>query len=174
VGGKMKKIIIMIGLFLLMSSCGKEIPFESLSIFSFFKGEHPVRKMMNTSKSTSSMGGFFIFGIGGFSSSSETKNTVTFAWKLTNGNYAISTIDLTKVQVEINNYVPYPFIKFNINKDKVRSSAWVDGSGYWESLIENGHIQDLIDIYCSYVTIICKESDWKIDINMPLESRGGK
>ncbi len=110
-------------------------------------GDHQLRKMVNI-KSTDASGSFFLF-VGSFAQHETLK--VSFAWKLNDGTYAISTLPMDKIRVRIDNNITVPTIKFR----------W--RSGYFRE------IQDMMDYKVIYAVITCKDSDWPQQINLPLQ-----
>lgn len=116
-------------------------------------GNHDLRQMFTRDKVSSSpgsMGGFFLFGIGGMSGSSgETKveRVVTFAWKNPKNEYIISTFPIEKIRVSFDSSLKTPYVKF----------CWRSGASY------NRDLEDRI----IYIVVVCRENQWPEKIEMP-------
>lgn len=120
------------------------------------RGNHLLRKM-NTQKVSSSQGsaGFF-FIVGGANYSSKEEMFIFFSWLMNDKEtYAISKLLLTNIRVRFANKISQPYIKF-----------------HWEPSAYAGY-NNLIEAVTriNYAVIVCKPSDWKIDIQMPMEKK---
>lgn len=112
------------------------------------KGNHELRKFKITSEEGYrwSASYFIIAGSGSGSNYSDTK--ASFSWKLNNGEYAISEIELGKIRIKIDSTVCNPYVKFN----------WQESS-----------ISDLEYIFSrklNYMVITCTEDDYPINIDL--------
>ncbi|MFA6603278.1 MAG: hypothetical protein WCT10_00380 [Patescibacteria group bacterium] len=117
------------------------------------QGEHQLRKIAErTETSSRATGGFFLF-VGSYGSSSQQQVIVRFAWQMPDGIYAISSLPLERIRVKLDNAAAVPTIRFN----------W-EPCGY-----EGPTIQTLMDDHVQYAVVTVRESDWPIDINLPLE-----
>jgi hypothetical protein len=116
-------------------------------------GEHQLRKMAERTEVNSRIsGGFFLF-VGGISGTTQTAVNVKFAWKMNDGTYAISSLPLERIRVRIDENVAAPTIKFR----------WRPFGGEWTP-----QPQYLMDNYVSYALITAKESDWPVQVSLPL------
>jgi hypothetical protein len=127
---------------------------------SVLEGEHPLRKMAERSETNSTTSGnFFMFagiGGGGISGESKTDIYVKFAWKMNDGDYALSSLPFEKIRVRFDEKIVTPNIKF-------RWHRWT-----WGRVPE---IQELMEKNISYAIITVKESDWPIQVNLPLNEK---
>lgn len=96
-------------------------------------------------------GGYFLIA-GSLSGRSETITNVKFAWEMNDGTYAISSLPLEKIRVKFNNDVEIPTIYFQV-KNK---------PDYYDEL------QRMLDVSITYAVITCKESDWPVQVQLPL------
>ena len=117
------------------------------SVGQILAGEHQLRKMTNVTTSESN-GSFFLF-LGSFSQSESLK--VSFAWKMNDGTFAISTLPMEKIRIKINNVVATPTIKFCWTRSQYKNVQWA------------------IDHHVLYAVITCKDSDWPQSISLPLQ-----
>ena len=129
-------------------ACVDDRPAESYA-GNILAGEHQLRKMIGVAPSESN-GSFFLF-VGSFSQSEALK--VSFAWKMRDGTFAISTLPIEKIRVKINNAVTIPTIKFRWTMSDQEDIQWIIGE------------------HVLYAVITCKDSDWPQDIQLPLQKR---
>ena len=122
-----------------------------------FGGERELRKMTNSQDMSVKSSFFLLSG----SSSTKSQAIVTFAWKINDSTYQISSIPRDKIRVRFNSAVIYANIKFYFKDDPYKPKA--------EKGI-NEDIQEFLNSYLAYVEIYVKESDWPVNINLPFES----
>ncbi|MBI2640218.1 MAG: hypothetical protein HYW90_05025 [Candidatus Sungbacteria bacterium] len=120
------------------------------------KGEHKLRKMSERTNTDSSISGSFFFVVGGFNGSTTTQVLLKFAWEMNDGTYAISSLPLEKIRVKINEEAATPTIKFRWRRYEFRSTP---------------QIQDLMDRYVVYALVTARESDWPVQIRLPLNDQ---
>ena len=114
-------------------------------------GEHNLRKMTERNGVDLSVSGGFFLVSGEVSVTQKTQTLIKFAWELNDGTYAISSLPLEKIRIKIDNNVTVPTISFS-----------------WEENYYKHQIQDLMDCCVDYALITIKESDWPIQVNLPL------
>lgn len=114
------------------------------------QGEHQLRKVVERVESKSSFsGGFFLF-VGIMEGNTESYSKVRFAWQMNDGTYALSSLPMDRVRVKIDNSVATPTIKFRWVKTQIT------------------RIDTLMAYYVTYALVTCKDSDWPVNIRMPL------
>ena len=117
-------------------------------------GEHKLRKMTERIEQNSQLsGGFFLF-IGQLSGARETKIVVKFAWEMNDGTYAISSLPLEKNRMKFNESAEVPTVKFQ-----------------WEKYGHSRELQTLIDESVEFMLITCKESDWPVNVKLPMNQK---
>lgn len=118
-------------------------------------GEHKLRKMTagQTVTNSKASGGFFLV-VGGFKSETKTTALVKFAWEMNDGAYAISSLPLEKIRVKIDEKATTPTIKFR-----------------WTRNYNVHDLQTLIDESVCYAVITVKESDWPVQVSLPLSQK---
>lgn len=117
------------------------------------QGEHKLRKMFqNTEIKNTTSTSFFLF-MGDYHSQTQQNLLVKFAWQLSDGTFAISSLPLEKIRVSLDKDVETPTIKFR----------WGPSDSPDLNYIMNERIL--------YAVIKVKESDWPIDINLPLNKQ---
>lgn len=117
-------------------------------------GEHKLRKMGERIETSSRIsGGYFLFW-GSLEGSATTNVTVTFAWRLNDGTYAISSLPIEKIRIAFNEKAETPTIKFG-----------------WGSFCWGQTIQELMDSEgMLYAVVTIRENDWPTQINLPLNN----
>lgn len=123
-------------------------------------GKHVLRRMVETNqRDTHFSAGFFLIS-GDIEANSTTNITVRFAWSLNGSNeFVISKLPIENIRVRLDKKVDTPTIEFNwLPCNKSGLSLWCDPND----------MQDLIWKHVHYATINAKESDWPLDIHMPL------
>lgn len=147
-------LVLLAGLFLVgcESSPPQYSPDSSWSE-AVLKGEHSLRKMTENTEVNSKISGSFFFLVGGFDGSTKTEMSVKFAWQMNDGTYAISSLPLEKIRVKFDEKATMPRIKFR----------WLR-YGY----NREPQTQDLMDCYVLYAVVTVRESDWPIQVNLPL------
>lgn len=125
---------------------------EAKKVENIFKGEHKLRKMAERSEQYSEISGGFFLIAGSLSGKGETITTIKFAWEMNEGTYAISSLPLEKIRVKFNNNVEIPTIYF-------QSESKPD---YYDEL------QKMLNHSILYAVVTCKESDWPVQIQLPL------
>ena len=149
----MKKTIIFFLLIgLLLASCGEQPMSYSGKIL---QGEHSLRRMSEFTQTNSGFSGFFIICYGGVEGSTENIESVRFAWKMNDGNYAISTLPIEKIRLRIDNKIETPTIKFR----------WTRTNNL------DPDLQAMIDLQVIYAVVTVKGSDWPIQVNLPLDGK---
>lgn len=155
---KMKGInslLIILVLMFILSGCQKpEPPVPSPSPAEpILIGEHNLRRMVERTNTNSKIsGGYFLF-VGGLEGSTETTVSMKFAWQMNDGTYAISSLPIEKIRIKLNEEITTPTIKFR-----------------WKRYQYNGtpEIYELMNGWVSYAVVTVKESDWPIQVNLPL------
>lgn len=132
----------------------------SLMAHRYLDGPHPVRKMVsettNTPYSKSSGGFFLLAGNWQSESGTETSRTVTFAWKMADGAYAISTINLDHVRVQlVDTSEPYVYFKWHTLHNYDEGGLFENTARYYTRAIRE-------------VTVVCRPEDWPVSITLPL------
>ena len=123
----------------------------------FFQGPHELRKMVNWKSQEGSLsGGYFLF-VGGVSGSMSSNLKVTFSWKAGDEDFITTTLDVEKIKVRINSKREDPIIYIKEKSFHMHYSFDSDNPT---------DVNDLID----YVTIECKEEDWGLNVDLPLEN----
>lgn len=117
-----------------------------------FQGEHRLRKMAEWTDSSGQISGSFFLIFGQIKGSLENSMEMRFAWEMNDGSYAISSIPIEKVRVRMDENAETPTIKFH----------WTRGT------ILDDDLQGFIDRSVTYVLITVKESDWPVDIILPM------
>jgi hypothetical protein len=152
----MRRALIGLSILLLCSvaflSCnneGKESPAGIM-----LGGEHQLRRMVESSKEESHFSGAFFLIAGGVSGGTKRMTTVTFAWQMNDGTYAISSLPIEKIRVQFDETKKVPTIKFRWRPWEERRSP---------------QPQELMNRYVIYAVILCEESDWPIKIQLPLD-----
>ena len=120
------------------------------------QGEHKLRKMTERTDINARISGIFFLFIGNISGTMNTSVSVKFAWEMNDGTYAISSLPLEKIRVKLDEKATTPTIKFRWRPWNRRDTA---------------EIQTLMDYYVSYAVVTVRESDWPIQVNLPLNSR---
>lgn len=121
------------------------------------KGEHKLRKMTERTDVNSSISGIFFLFIGNLSGTSKTTVSVKFAWEMNDGIYAISSLPLEKIRVKLEESATTPTIKFR----------WLP----YRRMGVVPQVQTLMDGYVSYAVVTVRESDWPIQVSLPLNSQ---
>lgn len=128
------------------------------NIYAWIGGEHVLRKMAERTSHESSINGNFFLFVGVLSGESKTVPIIAFSWLMNDKKtYQISTLTLTKTRVTFAD-VATPRITFYWSE-----KHWSSGAAYLNTDIQRA-LDDLVD----YVVITCKESDWKQNIQLPL------
>ena len=141
-------LVLLTGLF--MAGCEQPPPPPSQAE-QILKGEHKLRKMVERTETNSNIsGGFFLF-VGALSGGTTTSMLVKFAWEMNDGTYALSSLPLEKIRIKLDEDITTPTIKFR-----------------WGPSNHPQTLQRLIDSNVLYAVITAKESDWPIQVNLPL------
>jgi len=146
-------LILLVGLFVIGCAEQPKRPSQAEHILN---GEHRLRKMSERREVDSSISGGFFLIIGELNASTTTRVSVKFAWEMNDGTYAISSLPLEKIRVKIDKEVATPTIKFRWRRWERHSTP---------------QIQKLMDDYIIYALITVKESDWPIQIKLPLNDQ---
>ena len=134
------------GLTLVMAGCDPTVE-------SILKGNHSLRKLVERSETQSHASGGFFFVVGSYEANTKTQMLVKFAWQMNDGVYAISSLPLEKIRVRLDNTVKTPTIEFHSDYGDVSTSS---------------DLQVIIDRFVNYAVITCREADWPVKIQMPL------
>lgn len=136
----------------------------------FFSGNRPIRRMMPGTGSSMSMGGYFFFGIGTFSGSSETGMTVTFAWQSVSDSnrFIISTLPLEKVQVLFADTIAAPTATFTLVNLKESSPLMLERCYEAIAGLNNEGPGDVLRSYLAHATLVVRREDWPTKVQMPL------
>lgn len=146
----MVALVLMIGPF--VAGCGERSR-EPSQAEQILKGEHQLRKMAERTDVNSNISASFFLFIGDLSGTTTTTVSVKFAWKMNDGVYALSSLPLEKIRIKLDEKATTPTIKFR-----------------WRRYISGGtpQIQYLMDHYVSYAVVTVRESDWPVQVNLPL------
>lgn len=143
-------LVFLVGLLAVGCTCPPQVE-------KILRGEHKLRKMTERMDVNSGIsGGFFLFA-GSLSGSTETTASVKFAWEMSDGTYAISSLPLEKIRVKLDEKAIVPTIKFN----------WEE-LGLYGSGSQAMEIQNLMDRHVHYAVVTIRESDWPVQVNLPL------
>lgn len=118
------------------------------------KGEHKLRKMVERTETNPRISGTFFLIVGELNVSTTTRTLVKFAWEMNDGIYALSSLPLEKIRVKLDEEATTPTIKFR----------WRP----WRMKNVTPQIQDLMDLYVLYAVLTVRESDWPVQVNLPL------
>ena len=134
----------------------RETEERKAAILETLDGTHQLRKMQNmTSQEGSFSGSYFLFA-GGISGSTETKPKVSFAWQLSDGSYAISTLPLEKFRIKFVEDAHEPTISFQ--PYDLRFNIGCEAT-----------LPQKLDQYVAYALLECQEDQWNINIEMPMK-----
>ncbi len=114
------------------------------------KGEHQLRKMAERTDVNQRVSASFFLFVGDLNAATETTVFVKFAWKMNDGVYAISSLPLEKIRVKIDESALVPTIKFCWRQSNYLNLQW------------------LMDNRVDYAVVTVKESDWPVQVNLPL------
>ena len=141
-------IVLLAGFF--MTGCSEQLPRPPSQAEQILGGEHKLRKMIERTGTNSNIsGGFFLFA-GALNGGTTTNVLVKFAWEMNDGTYAISSLPLEKIRVKLDEKVATPTIKFRWGSDNTSD------------------VQHLMDQHVLYAVITARESDWPVQVNLPL------
>jgi len=147
-------LVLIAGIFAVGCQRGPLPPSQAEQIL---QGEHKLRKMAERTDINSRISGSFFLFVGDITGEVKTSVSVKFAWEMNDGTYAISSLPLEKIRVKLDEKATTPTIKFRwVRWDRPRSAA---------------QVQTLMDYYVSYAVVTVRESDWPIQVNLPLNSR---
>lgn len=123
----------------------------------YFSGEHRLHKLSSSSGYSQSGNGFFILGIGGYSSSGEVHTVVRFAWEYKKDQYMLTTVPIDYVQVKLVESQAAPTITFH-------TRSWgrspIMGPFNYTDLTSR-----LVDGSIDGVTVICRPDQWPLDLS---------
>ena len=115
------------------------------------EGEHVLRKMgESVGNDTKASSSFFLIS-GSTSAESNTSMAINFAWRMSDGTYAGSTLPLSKVRFSFDENAVTPTVKFR-----------------WLPCRQKCTVDNLMTYYVQYMVISIRESDWPKNINLPL------
>lgn len=143
-------LVFLAGLFMVGCEQPPQPPSQAEQILN---GEHMLRKMAERMDVSSRISGSFFLFVGDLSGTTKTTISVKFAWEMNDGTYALSSLPLEKIRVKLDKKATTPTIKFR-----------------WRPYICCGtaQIQTLMDDYVSYAVVTVRESDWPVQVNLPL------
>lgn len=147
-------LVLLVGLFAV--GCSQSTPPPPSQAEQILKGEHKLRKMAERTEVNSRISGSFFLFVGNVSGTTETNISVKFAWEMNDGIYAISSLPLEKIRVKFDEKAETPTIKFRWRPWRRHDTA---------------QVQTLMDDYVSYAVVIVRESDWPIQVNLPLNGK---
>lgn len=133
-------------------------------------GQHELRKMDRIFGSEGKIqGSFFAFGGGSFNGELHPSVYVTFAWKMNNGDYALSALPLQSFVVHFEK-VQIPTIKFKWHPCEY--GVWEDGSVTSMRLINYVRTIEVGEAmnHVYQATLTINEKDWPIDTKLPFNS----
>lgn len=111
-------------------------------------GSHPLRKMTTVDRTREhAYSGLFFFSYSGTSN-----RMVTFSWLMNDGTYAISTLHIEEMRVQLDPKASQPTIKFR-----------------WTAL-DNNIPQYLMDNSVRYAVVTVRPEDWPVDVQLPLNA----
>lgn len=148
--GIISVLVLFLGGFFVVG-CGPRPPSQAERIL---KGEHKLRKMAERTDTNSRISASFFILVGSYSSTTETKTAVKFAWEMNDGTYALSSLPLEKIRVKLDEKATVPTIKFR----------W---RPYCRCYNEP-QVQELMDNNVCYAVVTVKESDWPVQVNLPM------
>lgn len=118
-------------------------------VSAILQGDHPLRKI--TERTESSLAGSFFLVVGEVNG--RTSSVVKFAWKMNDGTYAISSLQLEKIRVRFDENATTPTIRF-----------------HWEQpYFATDQVQELMNSVL-YATLTIRENDWPIQVQLPLNA----
>lgn len=137
---------------------------------------HNIRKMfpkeITSSESSSKWSaGYFLIagGASGTSNSTTTTQTiVTFAWENTNGEYVISNLPVNRLRLKFVESLANPKVTFQI-KEEARSALSGAYGSYTMKKNYRNDISQFINQNVAYAVIYCKQTDWPVDVKLPLQ-----
>ena len=144
-------LVFLVGLFVIGCSQRPQQPSQAEQIL---KGEHKLRKMLERSETDSRISGGFFLIVGGLNGTINTSISMKFAWEMNDGTYAISSLPLEKIRVKLDEKVTTPTIKFRWQR--------------WHNSFGTAQVQKLMDSYILYAVLTVRESDWPVQVSLPL------
>ena len=115
-------------------------------------GEHKLHKMVESVKINSNLSGGFFLVAGGIDQSTTEEIIIRFSWQMNDDTYAISSLPIEKIRINLDNEVTIPTIKFN-----------------WSyKIVDFTDTQEIIDYCVDSAVVTVKPDDWPIQINLPL------
>jgi len=139
-------------LFLIVLVGCEEDPSKPDDVGNVLKGEHQLRKMFIVQEKEGSTSESFFLIWGSVSGESQETANVKFAWQMSDGTYALSSLPLEKFRVKFDNNKGIPTIQFDWRRD----------------CRDVSNIQKILDERVNYVVITCKENDWPAKIQLPM------
>ncbi len=119
-------------------------------------GEHALRHVVQTNSDRGSFSGSFFLATGSISGEQKTVNKVSFSWQMADGTWAISSLPMEKLRVQLNERATTPTIKF-----RWRSPMFTDD-------VSRDDLQAVMNKLVAYAVINCRSKDWPVRIEMPL------
>lgn len=119
---------------------------------SILSGVHNLRKMSTSEGESGKLSGSFFLIAGGVNASNVNTIRIYFSWQLKDKTYAINHLPIEKIRVQITDKENQaPLIKYK-----------------WYGTNSKRSLQQYMDEYVQYAVIICKQSDWPEEINLPM------
>jgi len=119
------------------------------------EGEHQLIKMINHNGSHSRAAGAFFLIAGGFISKGKSGIKVTFSWRMDDGTYAISSLPIEKIRMQLVESISTPTIRFHWKNPFIHYA-------------EEPEPQEVMDSYVKRAVITCKPEDWPTNVQLPL------
>ncbi len=156
------KLCIPVIVLIAIGSCQEQDPLRDRAVRTFGDGHpHVLRKIVETRQDGwRASGGYFLIA-GSMTAESVSKTEVRFAWQMNDGTYVVSALPLEQVRIRIDDSVKAPTVEFHISE---RSR------GGCESNVPNGTLDGLIKNTVDYIVVTCQESDWPVNIQLPLNN----
>ncbi len=137
----------------LVFSCNDEDKKSKLDLN--LEGTHQLRKMtQGTSNNTRSSSSFFLFSGSSYNEQS-TEPIVSFAWKMNDGTYALSTLPFGKIRIRILDSIHIPTVKFKWTNNYV---------------INHDNMSAVMKYEVIYAEISAKATDWPQNISLPMNT----
>lgn len=114
------------------------------------RGEHLLRKMVNRTETESRVSAGFFLVVGDVGATTSTSVSVKFAWKMNDGIYAISSLPLEKIRIQVDEKADVPTMKFR-----------------WQRCYTK-ELQELMNRCVLYALVTAREKDWPVQISLPL------
>lgn len=131
----MKNLILFSFTLMFLISCGP-LPDQTSDIGKQLRGDHELKQLTDTHYSSSDSSNYFTIK----------QSKIYFCWKTNDNSYSISSLDINKVKININDEIEVPTIKY-----RWRASSSINGV----------NIQEIFNEAVVYSVITCKDKDSK-------------